>query len=572
MSFFPHGGCFGRAGVGDGGYNGGMKRWMTHLLLLVLPVAVLAEAPGLYADFDTAAGRFSARLDYEKAPKAVAAFVGLATGEKAWLDAYGNVRLGEPFYDGTIFHRVLPGMAVQGGGVPTPAVSWTDVHNGPNYLWGLNAPVLMEIPPGGGTEDLGSMDFVFTNAAAVPMNVSFGGLETEIVQTNRTQQLVWMVSSSSCALGSVVQTNVFRNEWMANAEPRETVTECTIPLSLALPNPTDGPLVYTNTLYLRWSSTNVLGAFAGVATNFSNAGFVYPDAFTNGLEHVAGALSMANALPNGDGSQFFVCAADVPGWNGNYTVFGQVVEGMDVVSNLASVAVDTNANNRPLADLVLDRVLVRRVGADAEAFDIHAQGLPRVDNLPIALSPAAAGGMVVSLELPAQSETMFRCTGDLRRRGWGAWRAEDWGYRGAAETTNLAFGDAACGFFHASSVLYPDVWTMPDGIRGRSFTFRWTSTDPETVENLDFSDDWSRQGSGTRVSGGTTNSFQLFAYTDQWMAFPYSARLYFMDNQYVHTYTLRWNPGAAEGMFDGVLQPHVGSARYAVSGTFAFDP
>ena len=558
---------------GASGYVGGMKRWMTLLAPLVLPVAVLAEEPGLYADFETAEGSFTARLDYEKAPKAVAAFVGLATGEKAWLDGYRNVKLGVPFYDGTIFHRVLPGMAVQGGGMPEPVASWRDANNGPYHLQGLNAPAVLEIPPGGSTEDLGSLAFVFTNAAAVPTNVSFGGLETDIVQTNRTQQAVWMVSSSSCALGTIVQTNVFLNEWVANVEPRERVTECSLPLSLALPNPTEEPLVYTNTLYLRWSTTNVLGMFAGVATNFANAGFVYPDSFTNGLEHVAGALSMANALPNGDGSQFFVCATNVPGWNGSYTVFGRVTTGMDVVSKLAAAAVDTNANNRPLADLVLDRVAIRRVGAEAEAFDIHSQGLPRVDNVPITLAAAAGGGMGVSLEVPARSETMFRRTGDLRGVGWEAWRGVDWGYCGEGFATNLVFDEADGGreFFHASAVVYPDAWTMPESIRGQAFTFRWTSTDPETVEHLEFSEDWTRQGAGTRVAGETTNSFQLFAYTDQWMAFPYSAKLYFMDNQYIHTYTLRWNPGATEGLFTGVLQPQIGSGRYGVSGTFAFD-
>ena len=367
-----------------------------------------AEEPGLYADFATAKGRFTARLEYEKAPKAVAAFVGLATGEKAWLDGYGNVRAGVPFYDGTIFHRVLPGMAVQGGGVPAPAGAWSETPNGPAFARGLSAEAVMEIPPGGSTEELGEMEFVFTNAAAVPTNVAFGGTVAEIVQTNRTRQQAWMVSRSSCALGTIVQTNVFRNEWVANPEPRETVTACTVPLSLTLPNPTDSPLVYTNAFALRWSATNVLCAFAGVATNFANAGFVYPDAFTNGLEHSAGALSMANALPNGDGSQFFVCAADVPAWNGNYTVFGHVVEGMEVVADLASVAVDTNANDRPLEDLVLEKVSIRRVGAAAEAFDIGAQGLPRVDNVPIALAPAEGGGVAVSLELPARAETMFR--------------------------------------------------------------------------------------------------------------------------------------------------------------------
>jgi cyclophilin family peptidyl-prolyl cis-trans isomerase len=554
-----------------------MNRWLAAAAALCAVAGwAPGEEPGLYADFKTARGAFTARLEYGKAPKAVAAFAGLATGGKAWLDGYGNVRIGEPFYDGTIFHRVLPGTAVQGGGVPVPSASWEEAGNGPSTTFGLNASAVLEIPPGGAAEDLGELEFVFTNAAAVPATVSFGGEDAEIVQTNRTRQAVWMVSSSSCALGTVVQTNVFRNEWVANEEPRETVTACTVPLVLALPNPTEEPLVYTNLLYLRWSATNVLEAFAGVATNFSNAGFVYPDAFANGLEHVAGALSMANVLPNGDGSQFFVCATNVPGWNGNYTVFGRVVEGMETVAELASVAVDTNANNRPLEDLVLEKVEIRCVGADAEAFfdRLRAQGLPRVDNVPIALKPAAGGGMAASLEIPARSETVFRRTGDLRRHGWGAWRGEDWGYRGEASATNLVFdaADGGPGFFHASAVLYPDAWTMPGSIRGRTLVLHWTNREPATVERLAFSADWSRQGSGTRVTGETTNAFQLFAYSDQWMSLPYSARLYFMDNQYAHTYTLRWDPGAPEGAFGGILQPHVGEGRYGVSGTFVFEP
>ena len=43
---------------------------------------------------------------------------------------------------------------------------------------------------------------------------------------------------------------------------------------------------------------------------------------------------MARSLPNTDGSQFFVCVATNTAWDGNYTVFGQTLEGFDVISAL----------------------------------------------------------------------------------------------------------------------------------------------------------------------------------------------------------------------------------------------
>lgn len=58
-----------------------------------------------YALFDTTEGKFKAKLYADKAPKTVANFTDLAEGKKT----------GKPFYDGTIFHRVIPGFMIQGG-------------------------------------------------------------------------------------------------------------------------------------------------------------------------------------------------------------------------------------------------------------------------------------------------------------------------------------------------------------------------------------------------------------------------------------------------------------------------
>jgi peptidyl-prolyl cis-trans isomerase A (cyclophilin A) len=81
------------------------------------PAAPPSPQPtGPTAVFDTSMGRMTCRLYSELAPKTVANFVGLATGTKDWTNpATGKLEHGKPFYDGTIFHRVIPGFMVQGG-------------------------------------------------------------------------------------------------------------------------------------------------------------------------------------------------------------------------------------------------------------------------------------------------------------------------------------------------------------------------------------------------------------------------------------------------------------------------
>ena len=70
-----------------------------------------------------------------------------------------------------------------------------------------------------------------------------------------------------------------------------------------------------------------------------------------------GALAMANAGPNTNGSQFFIVTADACPWlDGLHTVFGQVTSGMDVVEEISHV--DTDMQDRPLAEVRIDSVAV----------------------------------------------------------------------------------------------------------------------------------------------------------------------------------------------------------------------
>jgi len=61
-------------------------------------------------------GTFRARLEYDKAPRTCANFIGLATGQRAWLDeTTGAIRNGTPYYDGLKFHRLDHDFVIQGG-------------------------------------------------------------------------------------------------------------------------------------------------------------------------------------------------------------------------------------------------------------------------------------------------------------------------------------------------------------------------------------------------------------------------------------------------------------------------
>jgi peptidyl-prolyl cis-trans isomerase A (cyclophilin A) len=69
----------------------------------------------ILAHFTTSEGTFTARLFDAEAPKTVANFTGLASGTKEWTDPRSGKKVLQPYFDGTIFHRVIDGFMIQGG-------------------------------------------------------------------------------------------------------------------------------------------------------------------------------------------------------------------------------------------------------------------------------------------------------------------------------------------------------------------------------------------------------------------------------------------------------------------------
>jgi cyclophilin family peptidyl-prolyl cis-trans isomerase len=89
-------------------------------------------------------------------------------------------------------------------------------------------------------------------------------------------------------------------------------------------------------------------------TGTGGPGYQFEDEF-NQNKIVRGALAMANAGPNTNGSQFFIVTTDAAPWlDGKHTVFGTVTEGMDAVDALE--ATETDAGDRPVSDQKIERV------------------------------------------------------------------------------------------------------------------------------------------------------------------------------------------------------------------------
>jgi peptidyl-prolyl cis-trans isomerase A (cyclophilin A) len=161
----------------------------------------------------TTEGNFTVRLFEEEAPRTVENFVGLAEGSKEWSDPRTNQKVQKPYYDGTIFHRVIDGFMIQGGD---------------------------------------------------PLGQGIGG-----------------------------------------------------------------------------------------------PGYNFADEFHPKRRHnKAGIMSMANRGPNTNGGQFFITLAPTPHLDDRHTVFGEVVDGMDVISKIGRM--QTGDRDRPVKDIVIQHVIIEK--------------------------------------------------------------------------------------------------------------------------------------------------------------------------------------------------------------------
>ncbi len=96
-------------------------------------------------------------------------------------------------------------------------------------------------------------------------------------------------------------------------------------------------------------------------TGFGGPGYKFEDE-TKGSPHSfnkPGKLAMANSGPNTNGSQFFITVAATPWLTGNHTIFGEVIEGQDIVDKISEL--DRDRSDKPRTPVVLESVTIERV-------------------------------------------------------------------------------------------------------------------------------------------------------------------------------------------------------------------
>lgn len=132
---------------------------------------------------------------------------------------------------------------------------------------------------------------------------------------------------------------------------------------------------YDGLTFHRVIANGIIQSGSPNGTGSDDAGYRFKDEFNPALTHSQpGVLAMANSGTNSNGSQFYITVSPQPPLDNHYTIFGRVVEGMDIVTNISNVP--ANSSQKPLTPIILTNVTILRIGAAATAFDATAVSPP----------------------------------------------------------------------------------------------------------------------------------------------------------------------------------------------------
>lgn len=193
-------------------------------------------------------------------------------------------------------------------------------------------------------------------------------------------------------------------------------------------------------------------------------GYTFPDEFDPTLRHSsAGILSMANSGLDSNGSQFFVTLEATPWLDDVHSVFGEVVEGMNVVTNVQQ------------GD-VIESVTVVRIGAAAQSFDAGAYDLPVVGEANPSLSKTSSG-FELNYAQPANSETFIFHSDELAT--WSQLAGKE--MQGvtpvpAPRDVSSVTSGKTLQFFNVARVQYPDAIYTPAAVTGKKLTLTNSSS------------------------------------------------------------------------------------------------
>lgn len=285
-------------------------------------------------------------------------------------------------------------------------------------------------------------------------------------------------------------------------------------------------------------------------------GYAFVDEFSPSLRHDAfGVLSMANSGPDSNGSQYFITVEPTPWLNDVHTIFGRLYGGSNVVYAINNVA--TNGNSKPLTNVVVNAINIRRVGTAAATFDISAQGLPVVTNLNLQI---AKTGTNVSLTF---SNRLYADNRLYASSNLTSWAGAGLGIEITAPVSNSIprSASAVSQFFRMVQVEYPSSTLAPKNLLGRVLTLNFSGG------NGTFIISFNSTGGGTYT--WTQGASGTVSYA--WQQEPYRGRLSPVAFSAFVPMILRLDfDSSSAGSFSGVAYPNYPftSGSFSVSGSF----
>jgi peptidyl-prolyl cis-trans isomerase A (cyclophilin A) len=286
-------------------------------------------------------------------------------------------------------------------------------------------------------------------------------------------------------------------------------------------------------------------------------GYTFRDEFHPTLRHSqAGVLSMANSGLNSNGSQFFITLAATSFLDDVHSVFGEVTSGLPVVQAIGNVAVD--ASSKPLTPVTMQSVVIRRVGPDAQAFNLGSQGLPSVGG---AGPNMARSGPNFVLQFPRALYSEYQL---FDSSNLAAWTRSKVGLYvtpppiGDLDVTGSATGSAH--FYRVAQIAYPGPLFTPPSVAGSTLRLTFTSGASATL-TLAFNN----AGGGTTIlqdASGTSNG-SITSYS--WGQEAYRGQLVCQSTNLVPLVFSHVYSSAAGGVFKGTVHAQ---NPFPVAGTF----
>jgi len=116
--------------------------------------------------------------------------------------------------------------------------------------------------------------------------------------------------------------------------------------------------LYSGTIFHRVIPNFMVQGGDPLGSGYGGPGYQFEDEFDDGLKFAGpGRLAMANSGPNTNGSQFFITTVPTPWLNDKHTIFGQVIDGQEIVEAISNVK--TTPSNKPLEDVVIRQIFIQ---------------------------------------------------------------------------------------------------------------------------------------------------------------------------------------------------------------------